>query len=98
MIKEGCHWCLEVRDADILLVCTRQPPTAKNYLTQMTTGKESTYNAGDAEDMSSVPGWRRSSGGRHANPLQYSYLENSTDKGAWLLFNMEKPCFREVKS
>ena len=75
MIKEGCHWQVEVRDADILLVCTRQPPTAKNDPTQMTTGKESTCNAGDAEDMGSVPGSGRSSGGGNANPLQYSYGE-----------------------
>ena len=82
MIKEGCQWRMEVRDADIFLVCTRQPPRAKNDLTQMTSGKESTCNAGDAEDMGSMPGSGRSSGGGHANPLQYSYLESSTDKGA----------------
>ena len=36
-------------------------------------GKEFTYNAGD---LSSVPGFGRSPGGRHGNPLQYSCLEN----------------------
>ena len=81
--KEGCQWRMEVRDADIFLVYTRQPPTAKNDPTQMTSGKESTCNAGDAEDMGSMPGSERSSGRGHANPLQYSYLESSTDKGAW---------------
>ena len=25
----------------------------------------------------------RSPGGGHGNPLQYSYLENSLDRGAW---------------
>ena len=36
-------------------------------------GKESACNA---EDLGSIPGLGRSPGGRHGNPLQYSYLEN----------------------
>ena len=35
--------------------------------------KESACNAGD---LGSVPGWGRSPGGGHSNPLQYSCLEN----------------------
>ena len=42
--------------------------------------KESACNAGG---MGSVPGLGRSSGGGNGNPLQYSCLENSMDKGAW---------------
>ena len=38
---------------------------------------------GDAIDLGSVPGWGRSSGGGHGNPLQYSHLENPMDRGAW---------------
>jgi len=30
-----------------------------------------------------TPGLGRSSGGRNGNPLQYSCLENSMDRGAW---------------
>ena len=30
-----------------------------------------------------IPGWGRSPGGRHGNPLQYSCLENPMDRGAW---------------
>ena len=41
-------------------------------------GKESTCNAGD---MGLVPGLGRSCGGEHGNPPQYSYLENSMDRG-----------------
>ena len=37
-------------------------------------------NTGDA---GSVPGSGRSPGGGHGNPLQYSCLENPTDRGAW---------------
>jgi len=40
-------------------------------------------SAGDTRDTGSVPGWGRSPGGGHDNPLQYSSLENPTDRGAW---------------
>ena len=39
-------------------------------------------NAGDARDVSSVPGSERFSGVGSGNPLQYSCLENSMDRGA----------------
>ena len=37
-------------------------------------------NAGDVGDVGSIPGSRRSLGVENDNPLQYSCLENSTDK------------------
>ena len=37
----------------------------------------------NAGDVSLIPGLGRSPGGGHGNPLQYSCLENSTDRGAW---------------
>ena len=43
-------------------------------------GKASTYNV---EDLGSIPGSGRSPGGGHGNPLQYSCLEKSLDRGAW---------------
>ena len=42
-------------------------------------GKESTCNA---EDPSSTPGSERSPGEGNSKPLQYSCLENPTDRGA----------------
>ena len=39
-------------------------------------GKESAWNAGD-------PGLGRSPGDGHDYPLQYSYLANPMDRGAW---------------
>ena len=39
-------------------------------------------NAGDAGDTGLIPGLGRSPGEEHGNPLQYSCLENSTDRGA----------------
>ena len=40
-------------------------------------------NAGNAGDVGSIPGWGRSPGGGHGNPLQYSFLENPMDRGTW---------------
>jgi len=40
-------------------------------------------NKGDVRDMGSMPGSGRSPGGGHGNPLQYSLLENSVDRGTW---------------
>ena len=40
-------------------------------------------NVEDAGDTGSVPGLGRSPGGGNDNPLQYSCLENSMDRGAW---------------
>ena len=40
-------------------------------------------NAGDARDMGSIPGSGRSPAGGNGNPLQYSCLKNSMDRGAW---------------
>ena len=37
----------------------------------------------NAGDPGSIPGWGRSPGEGHGNPLQYSCLENPTDRGAW---------------
>ena len=40
-------------------------------------------SAGDTRDMGSTPGLGKSSGEGNGNPLQYSYLENPMDRGAW---------------
>ena len=42
--------------------------------------KKSACNAGELDAMS---GLRRSPGEGHGYPLQYSYLANSMDRGAW---------------
>ena len=44
-------------------------------------GKRLAANAGDTRDLGLIPGLGRSPGGGHGNPLQYSCLENPTDKG-----------------
>ena len=42
--------------------------------------KASAWNAGD---LGSIPGSGRSPGEGNGNPLQYSYLENPMEGGAW---------------
>ena len=42
--------------------------------------KASAYNEGDP---GSIPGPGRLPGGEHDNPLQYFFLENPMDRGAW---------------
>ena len=48
-----------------------------------TSSKEPPANARDVRVAGSIPGLGRSPGGGHGNPLQYSYLKNSVDRGAW---------------
>ena len=38
-------------------------------------------DAGDVRDVGSIPGWERSPGGGHSNPLQYSCLDKPMDRG-----------------
>ena len=42
--------------------------------------KESAFNAGH---LGLIPGLGRSPGEVNGNPLQYPYLENPVDRGAW---------------
>ena len=45
--------------------------------------KNLTASAGEIKDEGSIPGLGRLPGRSHGNPLQYSCLENSMDRGAW---------------
>ena len=48
-----------------------------------TSGKEPACHCRRYKNHGSVPELGRSPGGRHDNPLQYSYLQNPMDRGAW---------------
>ena len=52
-------------------------------LLKCSVGKNLPANAGNTRDVDSVPGLGRSHGEGNGNPLPYSFLENSTDRGAW---------------
>ena len=45
--------------------------------------KNSPANAGEVREEGLIPGSGRSLGEGNDNPLQYSSLENSMDRGAW---------------
>ena len=45
--------------------------------------KNPPVNSGEVRDAGSIPGSGRSPEGGRGNPLQYSYLENPMDRGAW---------------
>ena len=53
------------------------------YVATQVSHKESICNAGDTGDRGSIPGSERSLRGGNGNPLQYPYLEDSTDRGVW---------------
>ena len=57
-------------------------------------------NAGDRDtrDVGLIPGSGRSPGGGNGNPLQYSCLENSMDRGAWQasLYEIAQSAMTEV--
>ena len=46
-------------------------------------GREFICSAGDIGDVSLIPGSGKSPGGGNGNSLQYSFLENPTDRGDW---------------
>ena len=45
--------------------------------------KNLSASEGDTREVGSIPGWGSSPGIGNGNLLQYSYLENSMDRGAW---------------
>ena len=45
--------------------------------------KNPPVNSGDTRDVGSISGLGRFPGRGNGNPLQYSYLENPMDRGAW---------------
>ena len=55
-------------------------------------------NTGDARDVS-IPGWGRFPGEGNGNPLQYSCLEKSMDRGVWraTVHGVKKSWTRECK-
>ena len=61
--------------------CSTTRPPGKFLVVQIV--KNLPASAENKVDMSSVPGLGRSPEGGNGNPLQYSCLENSIDRGAW---------------
>ena len=62
-----------------LLHCTGETRASRAVLVV----KNPSDDAGDAGDVGKIPGWGRSPGGGHGNPLWYSCLENPMDREVW---------------
>ena len=66
-------------------MCIYIKVTQENWASQVAlVVKNPPANAGDARDACSILGLGRSPGVGNGNLLQYSYLENSMDRGTWL--------------
>ena len=79
---------LNSKDPSLPLFCSSLPHFQVRFATLEaiwgfpggSAGKESSCNAGD---LGSIPGSGRSPEEGNGYPLQYSYLENPMDRGAW---------------
>ena len=58
-------------------------PSLKYEISDGTVVKNLPASAGDERNMVLIPRLERSPGVGNGNPLQYSCLENSKDRGAW---------------
>ena len=74
LLKSGTTW------KEYSLVFTCKVVLVSSGFPHSSVGKSSACNAGDPD---SIPGSGRSPGEGNSNPLQYSCLENPTDRGAW---------------
>ena len=67
-----CHLCILLSEVSRSPGASQVPLVVKNL----------PANAGDIRDTGSIPGSEKFPGEGNGNPLQYSCLENSTDRGA----------------
>ena len=77
--------CLRVDllDCVILVYLFEEPLTYSPGFPRWLSNKENACDAEDTGDGGAIPGWGRSPGGGHGNPLQCSCLGNPMDRGAW---------------
>ena len=71
---------LKTVSASIICCCVTNHPRASQVTLVV---KNLLANAGDVRDVGSSPGWGRTPGGGHGDPLQYPCQENPTDREAW---------------
>ena len=70
--------------AEALLLQRKMNTSAREWASQMAQQvRNPPAKEGDAGDVGSVPGSGRSPGEGNGNPLQYSFLGNPMDRGAW---------------
>ena len=71
------------REIDIYLVISSVSSSTYKASQAALMVKNPPANRGDIGDASSNPGWGRFPGGGYGNPLQYSCLDNPTDRETW---------------
>ena len=76
----GDWTCVSCIGRRILYHCAAWKATLRYSIPGGSDSKESTCSMGN---LGSIPGLGRSLGGGHGNPLQYSCLENTMDRGVW---------------
>ena len=78
---------VKIGSSFLLLPVNIPPPFIEEIILPSLPGgtvvKNQPGNAGDAKDKGLIPESKRSPGGGIGNPLQYSCLENSMDRGTW---------------
>ena len=82
---DGGGWQAAVHGVTQSRTRLKQLSSSKNYIgfPSGSAVKNPYANARDIRDEGGMPGLGRSPGGGNGNPLQYSCLENSTDRGVW---------------
>ena len=73
---------LSCAEDPMFLLSLAQPYSASWVLCLLTGEKNSPANAGEIRDTGLIVGSGRSRGGRHGNPLRYSWLENDMEREA----------------
>ena len=74
----------EVRETPIYIQKEKHQYSILTHIDGFPGGSEVKSSVCNAGDLGSIPGSGRSPGEGNGNPLQYSCLENSMDRGAWL--------------
>ena len=82
--RESYHYEILKDNVTLSLVCLYNPGYTQGRACQVVlVVKNLPADAGDTGDRSSIPGSGRSPGEVNGYPLQYSYLGNPMDRGAW---------------
>ena len=76
-------WCEDLTWVILWNLKHRMPRVCPGAFPGDASGQETTCQCRRLKRCSFNPGLGRFPGGRHGNPLQYSCLENPTDRGAW---------------
>ena len=83
IVKDRDAWCAAGHGVTKSRTWLSDSTTIYIGLPRWCCGKESACQAGDAGDVSSIPGSVRSPAEGNGNLLQYSCLGNPMDRGAW---------------